>query len=256
MNPSGPRRFCLLTALLLGALAVSARAADAESGNAPKPSNPLLQFGDDIKQPEDFSRFVEGSRSRKGDVTEPSAAGQRRGGAAGTRYRLFAPRPAPRAEIVLPAVPGTVRAERAATKEFEYTSQTDLQLRGVGAAVGLGLVLIAGGLLAMSFESKPDAAARVSTPQPLLPRIAAPPEPGAAPARPAGSPAEESFIDTRMPASTWRAISLREQRLIESWDASREKASGQASLSEWLDANACSEGVDIPLLKAKLHRNA
>jgi hypothetical protein len=59
-----------------------------------------------------------------------------------------------------------------------------------------------------------------------------------------------------MPVATWRAVSLREQQLIEGWDASREKALGLASLTDWLGAKRRVEGVDIPLLQAKLRRDA
>jgi hypothetical protein len=65
--------------------------------------------------------------------------------------------------------------------------------------------------------------------------------------------APEPFIDTRMPVSTWRAISRQEQALIESWDRSREKALGRASLEQWLDRHPVAN-VDIAGLKAKLLR--
>jgi hypothetical protein len=58
-----------------------------------------------------------------------------------------------------------------------------------------------------------------------------------------------------MPVSTWRAISWREQRLIEKWDASPEKATGKASFEEWLDAQGSVESVDAAMLKAKLCRD-
>jgi hypothetical protein len=58
-----------------------------------------------------------------------------------------------------------------------------------------------------------------------------------------------------MPCSTWRAISLPEQQLIERWDRSREKDLGLASLDEWLDAVGDAGSVDISRLKAKLHRD-
>lgn len=63
----------------------------------------------------------------------------------------------------------------------------------------------------------------------------------------------EPFIDTRMPVSTWRAISRHEQALIESWDHSREKALGKASFEQWLDRHPTA-GVDVAGLKAKLAR--
>lgn len=67
--------------------------------------------------------------------------------------------------------------------------------------------------------------------------------------------AQETFIDIRMPVSTWRAISWREQRLIDIWDASPEKALGQASFEEWLDAQGNVEGVDLAMLNTKLSRD-
>lgn len=63
----------------------------------------------------------------------------------------------------------------------------------------------------------------------------------------------EPFVDARMPVGTWRAISQREQALIESWNLSREKALGLASLEQWLDAHPAA-GVDAAALKTKLAR--
>lgn len=94
----------------------------------------------------------------------------------------------------------------------------------------------------------------VAVPAPVLPAL---PMPTASPFI-AESPAPalrvaEPFIDARMPVGTWRAISQREQALIESWDLSREKALGLASLEQWLDAHPAA-GVDVAALKSKLAR--
>jgi hypothetical protein len=63
----------------------------------------------------------------------------------------------------------------------------------------------------------------------------------------------EPYIDTRMPAASWRAITWREQNLIEMWDVSFEKSVGQP-FADWLDSQGPLEGMDSALLKAKLDR--
>ena len=136
----------------------------------------------------------------------------------------------------------------------------DLQMRKLAAVLGLGLMLIAGSWLETPRELEPEAATEAS-PLPLSAQRAStqvfgPSEPALGPSRFAEALAEPDFIDTRMPAPTWRAISWREQQIIESWDASPEKSSGLASLTEWLDAKGGAEGVNVPLLKAKLFRDA
>jgi len=65
--------------------------------------------------------------------------------------------------------------------------------------------------------------------------------------------ADAAYVDARMPVRTWRAISRQEQALIESWNVSREKALGQASLEQWLERHP-SAGVDVAALQAKLAR--
>jgi hypothetical protein len=87
---------------------------------------------------------------------------------------------------------------------------------------------------------------------PAVPIVKTPPDPASAswPAM-----AQEPYIDIRMPVATWRAISWPEQRLIEKWDASPEKAVGQASFEEWLDAQSDISGVDAAALRAKLSRS-
>lgn len=54
----------------------------------------------------------------------------------------------------------------------------------------------------------------------------------------------------------WWAITWREQRLLDEWDASAEKRLGRATFGDWLDARAKDPGVDIDLLKSKLTRDA
>jgi hypothetical protein len=132
---------------------------------------------------------------------------------------------------------------------------TDLALRNSIAVFGLGLVLIAASMLERPLEAAPRPEPLGEVQPPLaVPTAARASEPALAPTRLANALAEPSFIDTRMPVSTWRAISRQEQKLIERWDSSPEKSLGLASLTEWLDANGRVDGVDLTLLKSKLYR--
>src|SRR5207302_4624654 len=56
---------------------------------------------------------------------------------------------------------------------------------------------------------------------------------------------EPESIDSQMPVATWRSISSREQKLLDLWDASKEKAPGRASFEDWLDAQGAVDGVDV-----------
>jgi hypothetical protein len=126
-----------------------------------------------------------------------------------------------------------------------------LLAQGAGLALGATLMLLgafAGGVGEAAAEAPAPLPAETSAAAPasLRPTLSfvVPPEPARA------------FIDTRMPVATWRAISLPEQRLIEAWNASPEKARGLASLEDWADAKAPAMAVDAALLKAKLRRDA
>jgi hypothetical protein len=241
-------RSWILGAVLLSAFAPASHAAESEAAESKR----LEQLQNDVGQPEDFKTFVEGSRPGNGDAPAPEAAA-RRDAAAAPRAPLRAGRisSAPRREAPPPS------AETAPEATPAGPSGDNVPLRGMAAAFGLGLLLVAAGLVLAPGEADAPAALAAAEPLPEAPPAPAPP-PAAAPAPPPAPPAatETVFIDTRMPAPTWRAISWREQNLIERWDASREKALGLASLPDWLDSQGRVEGVDVPLLKAKLFRGA
>lgn len=252
------RRSRTWSVLALAALACLPRASAAAESSEPRTASAVEDLSQGAGRPDDFKRFIEGSRERRGDVDAPDvlARGGERG--PGAALRLSRPEQALRPEgaVVPPAaVPAARRGE--APERDAWTP--DLKTRQLAAALGLGLMLIAGSWLQTPRETEPDAAseapesplpARSPSPEPFRPS-----EPAWEPSRFAEALAEPDYIDTRMPAPTWRAISWREQSLIEAWDASPEKSSGAASLSEWLDGHGA-DGVDVPLLKAKLFRDA
>ena len=251
------RRPWILAALAFSALAASP-AAVAETGKARGASNDVEDLQGDIARPDDFRKFVDGSRDRQGDVDAPevSAQGGKRDPRAPFRPGRKGSGPRPEGTSVpAAAVPAAGRA--AESRSFAWAP--GLETRKIAAVLGLGLMLIAGSWLETPVEPEADAGPEPAAPLPARrprPEPIRPPEPELAPSRLANALAEPAFIDTRMPASTWRAISWREQRLIDGWDASREKSLGLASLTEWLDSKAGAEGVNVPLLKAKLFRDA
>jgi hypothetical protein len=230
------------------ALASSSRAADADA--AFQSASPVEELRGGVSRPEDFQRFVEGSRARRGDIDAPRADARRDGLGPGIRPSLNRTQAAPRRAASIPPAPAAGGREAPLDR---FTPAADLTTRGLTAVFGLGLLLVAAGMLGTTIESSPKPEPLVEVP-PSLPGPIALRTPEPPPARYASAPADSHFIDTRMPVRTWRAITWPEQRLIERWDSSREKSLGLASLSEWLDAKGNGEGVDIPALKAKLSR--
>lgn len=255
-SPSLSRIPGALALAVLAALSAAPRAAAAERARPARSAVEDLSRG--AVRPDDFKRVLEGSAERRGDVDVPAAfAGAGREKADGPR--LSRPEPALRPEGAdVPAAPAPAVRRAAAAPREAWTP--DLKTREVAAVLGLGLMLIAGSWLETPREAEPDSGAEAPAPEAPLPaRSPAPapfraPQPDFEPSRLAESLAERDYIDTRMPAATWRAISWREQSVIEAWDASPEKARGSASLSQWLDARGAAAGVDVPLLKAKLFR--
>lgn len=255
MDLPSTRHRLLLSALVLTILAPSSRAAGSDSGEGRRPSRAVEDLGGDIGRPDDFKRFVEGSRAKRSDVDAPRAVapGDERGPLA--PLRLSRPRTGLRPEGA--PIPPTAAAEGRRTAARRIVWTPDLAARKLAAVLGLGFMLVAAGMLETPVDSAAEPEASWAAPLPRSrPSPLPPPEPGLAPSRFANALADPIFIDTRMPVPTWRAISQREQRLIERWDASREKSLGLASLAEWIDAKGGVEGVDAPLLKAKLRRDA
>ncbi|HXT01509.1 MAG TPA: hypothetical protein VN915_12605 [Elusimicrobiota bacterium] len=248
----------LLALAALAALAAASRAAAAELPRARPAPSAVEDLDQGAVRPDDFKRVLEGSLERRGDVDAPDVLAR---GAAGraAAIRLSRPERAPRpgADVAPPTSPALAPRAGAAVREV-WTP--DLKTRKLAAALGLGLLLIAVSWLETPRELEADGPAGAPEPPPPfrgpLPAPPRAPGPDLAPARLAEALAEPDYVDTRMPAATWRAISWREQSLIESWDASPEKSAGAASLAEWLDAKGGAAGVDVPLLKAKLFRDA
>jgi hypothetical protein len=260
MDSTTVRPRLLSSALLLLALAPLSRAADAGSAKALRTPGSIQALTDDIGTPEDFSRFIEGSRGHQGGPGDPQVLGRRDGRGPGAALSLNKSPSAPRLES--PSIPSAAAAPADARRSpplFQTLARTNLPVRKLAAVLGLGFMLIAASMLETPIESAPEPKPNTAPPAPPprpRPAPVRPPEPEFAPSRFADALADRTFIDTRMPAPTWRAISWREQKLIEGWSASREKSLGLASLTEWLDAKGGGEGVDVALLKAKLFREA
>jgi hypothetical protein len=257
MDFLAPRRSRFLSALVLLALASSSRAAESKPREASQPPSPIEELPSDISRPENFSRFVEGSRAKQGDIDAPRASargGEGRGPSA--PLSLSRSQAGPRLEgKFVPASPSATAAPLAAARKPSAWTP-ELPVMKLAAVAGLGFMLIAGSMLGTPFDSRPapEQLGEGLPPVSVRPAVRAP-EASWGPER-EESPSREPFIDTRMPVATWRAVSLPEQRLIEGWDASREKALGLASLADWLGAKGRVDGVDIPLLQAKLRRDA
>ncbi len=255
MAAPNPRRSpWLLGVLLLATLAPAPRAEDKAAGRAPSvPSLGDLQSG--AARPEYFSRFIEGSRERRGGPEAPRAGARDAGRRPGAQEPLGPAQAVARPEpAAAPPVPAAAAARPPAPGRGVLV-EAALPGRGMSAALGLGLLLIASSLvldlIAPETAALPEAPAAASAPVPPAPAEFAP-----ALARAEASAPPAPYVDARMPAPTWRAISWAEQKLIESWDASREKSLGLASLGEWIDAHGGAAGVDAKLLQAKLHRDA
>ena len=256
MDLLAPRRSRFLSALVLLALASSARAAEPKSRKASEPSSSIEELPADISRPENFSRFVEGSQAKQGDVDAPRAFSRAGGRGPAAPLSLSRAQTGQRLEEkFVPATPSAAAVPLAAPrKPISWTPE--LPVLKLSAVAGLGFMLIAGSMLGTPFQSHP-APEQIGEGLPQVtvrPAVRAP-EPSWGPER-EESARHEPFIDTRMPVATWRAVSLSEQQLIEGWNASREKALGLASLTDWLAAKGRVEGVDLPLLQAKLRRDA
>lgn len=244
------------------ALLLAAPAAQAQDRPRQKASSQIevLQY---LSDPADFKSYVEGSRRAPDAVLAPRA--QTWSSGAGRPAQGPAARPVPIAAQAprIPSGYGHSAAHMPIPEEI-YRSRTWLPGRQELPPYPLaGLALLAlgaAGLFAFAYWQE---FAPASAPLPV--RL---------PAGPAGPLTDtpsvrrllarldspiEPYVDTRMPVPSWRAISLREQQLLEIWDASYEKSMGQP-FAEWLDGQGALEGsfadVDVPLLKKKLDRPA
>jgi hypothetical protein len=245
----------LAAAALLAASAAWAAPAKDQDSDAPRRAQSRAEaWRADVSSPENFSRFVEGAREHGGGVPGPEPSARP------------APPGAPKPGLRPWLTPVPIRLEqppfpslRAASKEAAPARGfrlTPLVACGLGAGLGCLLLALEESGSGGAAVSPPSAAPILrglepaALPEPMLPRAWTPPAESAAPA------AEPAAPDVYAPVSSWRAISWREQALIDRWDRSPEKALGRASFDEWLDARGAVQGVDIPRLKAKLYREA
>ncbi|MBI4677874.1 MAG: hypothetical protein HY748_09860 [Elusimicrobia bacterium] len=277
----------------------------------------VSQVSQQIRAPDEFKRFVEGSQllamevafqpakgpeGKRIGLTGPGAAG---GAAAGPGPKAQGPAsspsarplPGPEAAVAAPSAGavsgGPGRAD--GTGGFAV-----LAFAAVGLTVALGIGLAARRLSYQALGgagAAPEAPAGASSafsgegPAPSMFR----PTPGPAAQAPAGSgpapsvprppigPVEPPGVAVRAPfapaapeppasslsgppaaprpslegvrPAAWWAITKEEQRLLNLWAQSPEKAAGQASFEEWLDLNRnLAAGVNLKFLKDKLHR--
>lgn len=202
-------------------------------------------------EPEDFQRFVDGSRKLKSGPQYPSVSASAEGDR-GLPLPLGVGHSSEVSAISVPASWTKVQAKD------EGSDGPSLLGPALGAAVGLPLLLAGGWLLIRSPKQDPslaEASALIAAPIPqdtsrpvgVRTRWTEPP-----PSAVDASPALDLAVG--VPQASWRAISLREQQLIEEWDRSPEKAAGRASFEEWLDAKGEVVGVDSANLKGKLSR--
>lgn len=241
---------------VLGALLLLASAAPSRAAEIAPARESVDAWSASVAHPESFSRLADGSLSRGGAVAAPAApsAPAPSGAAARPRYTLGADdfrRRAGPVPVLTTAFAGG----------HEPVRRTD-PLPWAAALGVAGLVLVA----VLSHRPAPLAATPLAAvaPRSAAPEAAALPAPRTRAVVRAELPTVEAylareprvapFVDARMPVGTWRAIAWREQRLIERWDASPEKAAGRLSLDEWIDRHGASAGIDGPLLKSKLAR--
>ena len=226
----------------------------------PEPRGPMdlvSTLESDIARPDDFKRYVEGSRRLPEDPSPPVFARRQDPPREGTskswaatplvpgpmpKSGRFPLTPAPQVPYPLPEVPD---------------SSHRLLLLGLALlpVTALGLTAMVGA------KARPPAAAEQEIQEPDAPLPVPPPAHTAArQIHPPAQITEEAWptpwTGDILPAATWRAISGQEQRLIDRWDASREKSLGKASFEEWLDTQGAVADVDIARLKAKLSRDA
>ena len=247
-----------LTPWALGALLLPLTAAAGRAADAGTSASKIESWRESAERPENFQRLADGSTLRHGAPEDPGLAAA----VDASRATGRAPRLQPthenfrrhRDEIPLPESFGVPAAA-------DSTADRDYRL------IGAGLIAV-GGCLLLAWNAGREAAVLKPPPVEILsptafkppPAVARCTAPAAAPVATVTPPTleagrEEPFVDTRLPARTWRAIGWREQALIERWDSSREKALGRTSFNEWLDRQGPVAGVDTALLMAKLDRD-
>lgn len=255
-----------LTRILFLVLMVQALRADAsenpDSSPLPQESNRISSWSDTIGNPQEFEYSADGSRRRGGGTIDPRSLPDASVRVRRAPFALRPPRPGVRPE----RLPIPISSSWSASRRDEETAGPKLLGPELGLAAGLVCLLAAAwmwpsrpGEEELPGQSQPrqDPAPAVFRlerreflpPEKPSPRIESPASPVTSP-EPAGDLAPDFTI-----RHTWRAISLREQQLIDRWNCSPEKAAGRASLEEWLDARGKTQGVDITQLKEKLRRD-
>ena len=238
-----------LLLLILAAPAARAQSTPDQEDAAAKPAETQVdELRGKVGRPEDFQSFVEGSIAHQG-------------GPSGT---LESARPSPSSLPPLSAPRGELsrRPQAPPAPLNDWADRSQKEDHSLPLAQGLGVLGLTGILLGALAAGEPAVQTRrIAAPARPAPQISAPapqpaPEPSPLQAEPAAQEPAAVFVDTRMPVSTWRAISLREQQLIDQWDRSPEKARGAASLTQWLGAQGRTDGVDVARLIAKLERDA
>lgn len=229
-------RFALLSLLSFGPMVSAAEAAG------------LLDRR--LTDAETFARSADGSAPHSGDVLTPAATGR------------WTPAAAVRPPFLLRGL-RTRRARGSVPADFliqtadRREAGTRSELSRAGLALGsVGLLLLSAVFLD-GFPTRAPAAQRPGRAalSPPLPQRSAPSLPHTD-FRALTEPPRHPVADPRPgPSYSPYAISFEEQRAIEGWDRSLEKAQGRADLAQWLDLHAARlSGVDVPRLKAKLRR--
>jgi hypothetical protein len=247
------------------ALLLMASGAKAEDKKEQTTAAKLQILEGQISDPDDFKSYVEGSLRIPGAALAPKTQVWSRIPGLSTQGRAVKPMPlasGPEARTPLvpaqyrqrpvPAAPGYAYRSRSSlptSQDLPPWPVSDIALTALAIAGLFAFaskkefeVPAAAPAAAVELPPAPDIAQLTDTPavRNLLGKLDAPIEP---------------FIDTRMPVPTWRAISWREQLLIDMWDSSFEKTLGQP-FTEWLDAQEGIAGADAALLKSKLERQA
>ena len=248
-------RVLAATALLASCAGRAASAPDRDADAVRRERSRAEAWRADVASPENFSRFIEGAREHRGGVPDPEPLAR------------AAPRGAPPPRLRPFLAPAPVHLDAPPLPSLRSPANAAVPARGSRFNFYATCVL-AGGLACLLFalggespDSAPESpsptaprpAVRVakffSFPEPSPPRVWTPPTQTYA-------PVDVAVFDAYAPIASWRAISWREQNLIEGWNRSSEKARGLASFGEWLDAQGEIENVDVPRLKAKLFREA
>ncbi|HEX4046884.1 MAG TPA: hypothetical protein VH309_03575 [Elusimicrobiota bacterium] len=250
-------RVLAAAALFLAAAAWASPARDQDSAAAGRAEGRAQAWTAGASSPESFERLVEGSRDHPGAVPDPAAAA-RLDAAFSARPALESSSPRPAARPEEPPVPLAFAAPAGVSPARRgYGRLALFSAGGLAGGLACSLLLFGAGSAPAAVESPPPLYARpVGAAPEAIPPSAPPPPRAWTPPAELEPPAAGAASDPYAGVSSWRAISWREQRLIDLWDGSREKSLGRASLDEWLDAHGPFEGVDLPLMKAKLFREA